>query len=1094
MATGSGSHKEQEAKMKTQKPDTEAILAQLKDFQRETVEYVFKRMYLDQNPTTRFLVADEVGLGKTLVARGLIARIIDHLWKDIDRIDFVYICSNADIARQNINRLNITKEKDFVHASRLTLLPIMLKGMRDKKLNFVSFTPGTSFEQKSSSGMYQERALLYWLLKEPWNLTGRGPMNVLQMDVEHTGRWRKRIHEFETVNTIDEDLRNRFRKQIKKRKDLANRFQKLCWIYGNSNHRETKDERKERVSVIGELRHELALSCLKALEPDFIIMDEFQRFRHLLNAEGDESELARTLFNYSDASTNARVLLLSATPYKMYTMDHERAQEDHHEDFLHTYQFLSNCPLETAKFSKQLKLYRDSLFHLGEGGMEQLLEHKRSLEESLRRFIVRTERLAIRADRNGMLRQLLPSKNTLSMQDIHAYTAYDQIATILKQGDVIEFWKSAPYLLNFMEKYVLKQTYEKGMLNAGISEQLADVLRRFRQAAITPSEIRRYEKIDPSNARLRALMREVIDNGAWKLLWMPPARPYYIPSRKSVFAQKSIEGFTKRLVFSAWQVVPKVIAALLSYEAERLMSKYGDPEMQNTAEAREKRRPLLRFARSQERNTGMSVLGLFYPGATLACQIDPLALSTNHDGVLRSSKEVLLAAESIVAAMLSTLTFEGATGGAEDDTWFWAAPILLDLAYNEQSTLAWLTDPSLARSWRGDNSDDASEDDSAWSDHVEEARTTIIAIHSGTMQLGRKPRDLAHVVALGALAGPGSVSLRALSRVLPDEGDGDDARIASTAIRNSAGQLALSFLSLFNSPESISLLRGIDGREPYWQRVLEYAFEGNIQSVMDEHVHFKVESEGLIGKDAEVIAEKLVKEIIPVISMRTSRLVVDDARKIGGKGLARLEDFGRIRYALRFQEESADITGEKTRQDLVRHAFNSPFHPFVLASTSIGQEGLDFHAYCHAVVHWNLPSNPVDLEQREGRVHRYKGHAIRKNVAARYSDLQLNGQRDIWRSMFDQAIADRSDNDNDLVPFWLFPIEGGAVIERHVPYLPLSRDQDRLLNLKKSLALYRMVFGQSRQEDMIKYLLNTVSEDKIDEVLDKIVIDLSPKA
>jgi len=28
-------------------------------------------------------------------------------------------------------------------------------------------------------------------------------------------------------------------------------------------------------------------------------------------------------------------------------------------------------------------------------------------------------------------------------------------------------------------------------------------------------------------------------------------------------------------------------------------------------------------------------------------------------------------------------------------------------------------------------------------------------------------------------------------------------------------------------------------------------------------------------------------------------------------------------------------------------------------------EGLDFHHYCHAIVHWNLPSNPVDLEQRE---------------------------------------------------------------------------------------------------------------------------------
>lgn len=49
---------------------------------------------------------------------------------------------------------------------------------------------------------------------------------------------------------------------------------------------------------------------------------------------------------------------------------------------------------------------------------------------------------------------------------------------------------------------------------------------------------------------------------------------------------------------------------------------------------------------------------------------------------------------------------------------------------------------------------------------------------------------------------------------------------------------------------------------------------------------------------------------------------------------------------------------------------------------SRSEEGLDFHRYCHAVVHWNLPSNPIDLEQREGRVHRYKGHAVRKNVAS----------------------------------------------------------------------------------------------------------------
>ena len=44
------------------------FLGQLKDFQLRTVDHVFDRLY-GGDGTGRFLVADEVGLGKTLVAR-----------------------------------------------------------------------------------------------------------------------------------------------------------------------------------------------------------------------------------------------------------------------------------------------------------------------------------------------------------------------------------------------------------------------------------------------------------------------------------------------------------------------------------------------------------------------------------------------------------------------------------------------------------------------------------------------------------------------------------------------------------------------------------------------------------------------------------------------------------------------------------------------------------------------------------------------------------------------------------------------------------------------------------------------------------------
>lgn len=46
----------------------EAALVGLKDFQRVTVETVYKRLFASSQKS--MLVADEVGLGKTIVAKG----------------------------------------------------------------------------------------------------------------------------------------------------------------------------------------------------------------------------------------------------------------------------------------------------------------------------------------------------------------------------------------------------------------------------------------------------------------------------------------------------------------------------------------------------------------------------------------------------------------------------------------------------------------------------------------------------------------------------------------------------------------------------------------------------------------------------------------------------------------------------------------------------------------------------------------------------------------------------------------------------------------------------------------------------------------
>lgn len=142
--------------------------------------------------------------------------------------------------------------------------------------------------------------------------------------------------------------------------------------------------------------------------------------------------------------------------------------------------------------------------------------------------------------------------------------------------------------------------------------------------------------------------------------------------------------------------------------------------------------------------------------------------------------------------------------------------------------------------------------------------------------------------------------------------------------------------------------------------------------------------------------------------------------------------------------------------------------PFVLASTSVGQEGIDFHWWSHLILHWNLPSDPVDFEQREGRVNRFAGHAVRKNVAeAHWGDVLASEDVRAWRTAFDAAVA--TDNElGEFSPWWVYP--GSARIHRVIAQYPLSRDIDKYERLRSALTLYRLTLGQPRQNDMIDML------------------------
>jgi hypothetical protein len=181
--------------MTIERYDSTKDLARLKDFQKKSADATFKRLYVDRDATDRFLIADEAGLGKTLVAKGLLAKAVEHLWDKVHRIDIVYICSNAAIAKQNIARLrlSIAGSKDTTFSSRLTLIPTQLDELEEHKVNFISFTPGTSFNLRSSGGMSEERVVLYFLLKAIWKFDYSPKfMNILECGMKREN-FRNRI-------------------------------------------------------------------------------------------------------------------------------------------------------------------------------------------------------------------------------------------------------------------------------------------------------------------------------------------------------------------------------------------------------------------------------------------------------------------------------------------------------------------------------------------------------------------------------------------------------------------------------------------------------------------------------------------------------------------------------------------------------------------------------------------------------------------------------------------------------------------------------------------------------------------------------------
>ena len=1033
------------------RPDTASILTPLKSFQRRTVEHAFHRLFEASDSTARFLVADEVGLGKTLVARGVIARTIEHLWETTERIDIIYICSNASIARSNLPKLQVgeAEGRSFTSATRLTMLATELAGSRagaplsQSKLNFVGFTPQTSFKLGYSGGRAGERAVLFRLLKA--HVKRRtGLMNLLQGTIRSRERWRRLAKD---DIPLDQFIKSDFEKSLQETNLLEQIAEAIDNWFGY--YRRWPDEAlRKRNDLIAQLRRLLAKSCLKALEPDLVIMDEFQRFKSLLDDVTDPAaELLQALVTAkTPEGAPVRTLLLSATPYKLYTTDAEIGHEDHYKDFIATTRFLFNDDDREESLRKQISRFGSALQRASQGLTHDVEEAKGDVEASLRRVMSRTERVPATSDNDAMLAECENRVPPLA-DDVRQYLAADALFRAVGDHDPIRFWKSAPYLANFMHGYSFNSKLEETLSSS--PARVLNVVQAHASAIVGGQQVDKWRKIEPANAKLRHEVSRLLDGGLWQLLWLPPTMPYC--PLEGPF--KGMEGTTKTLLFSAWNVVPDVVSGVLSYEAERRMVAGGSiREYQRPNDQQGSRLTLdgeSSASGSVKKRTRHRLLLLLLPCLPLAA-IHPLDAHRERSDLqpwLRSRVEKLLRG------------LPNPVGGRVDDRWEWVAPLLLDPGLRD-----------FLRDWRDDDHLPH------WgTDHFRAYINDLLGIDPS--ELGRRPPSLVKLLTDVALGSPAVIAARTLAA----SGASEDMQ-RSLAIR-----VADAFWRLFNRPAVISLLVGLNRNDArsrdgsYWRMVLRYCRQGDLQAVLDEQWHLLWEQAGWNDAKcpndvAEACAKQLAESILPTPSRVHAR--VFDGLEGGrsreeGKGERRLRTIFALRFGHTDADESlADGEGKAVNQDVVRAAFNSPFRPFVLASTSIGQEGLDFHQWCRRIVHWDLPGNPVDLEQREGRVHRYKGHAVRANVAATWAkDAKAKWKfgGDLWHLLFQLAdAAARQAGESDLQPYWIAP--GEHHVERHVPLLSYSREVETFQRLKRQLAAYRVAFGQPRQEELVTLL------------------------
>ncbi|MCR4717895.1 MAG: helicase, partial [Lachnospiraceae bacterium] len=846
------------------------IMSGLKDFQQATVNRID---YLYRNGQRRVLVSDEVGLGKTLIARGTVAKMAKLRREEGDNLfKVVYICSNAAIADQNLRKLRITSEAKTESASRSRLsmqhLNIFMQEndseLLDSYIQLIPLTPDTSFRMTSGAGIVDERALMFAIMKRMHEFKGYLPELEVAMMNDATGAWNswcKGWYEH-LASECDKESDGRYFEYMidKLRNELS-----AVWVGDKSyldgvkqlcrSIRRNGGERVGSNEIIGQLRVIFAKISLEKLEPDLVIMDEFQRFKYLLNSDpnSETGMLANKFFHAEDV----RMLLLSATPYKMYSTPEEIDEariDEHYTEFLSVMDFLNEDSDAEDEFLTVWKDYSVKLKEMTIGDTT-IISAKEAAEDAMYQTVCRTERISAAENADIIDDSDVHVSLDVLEQDIRSYVQAQELLDAIGANYhvPVDYIKSTPYLMSFMRDYQLKRNVEKYFKShpTEIHKIKKDTFWLKRNI------IDHYDKIPNNNARLDRVMDAVLQRGVEKLLWMPPSKPYY--EMQGVF--KGTELSSKTLIFSSWEMVPRMLSSLLSYEAERktvgkLAKDYQDRDVHYFYSG-EKRYPSARmnFSVSNGTPSSMTLFCLLYPSDFLTKCYEPI--SCMNEGM--RIRDIRKSIKGKIQEKLRSLP--SVNRGIQDKRWYYMAPLLMDGA---EYAYQWIDSGDILADY--DDGDEKLKRQKGFKAHLNELRDLFYETHSNKLaNLGKRPDDLVDVLTDMAIASPAVCINRTYSRYLQD---GEDLPSYMPS------HLARVFINRMNSPESTAVVELACGRksdDAHWQNLLTYCQQGNIQAVFDEYAHLI--SNG-IDRDDELVSQ-LHKQMMEAMDIRTTQYSID---------------------------------------------------------------------------------------------------------------------------------------------------------------------------------------------------------------------------